>query len=269
MNRAPAFQFYPKDWLDFRVQRMSLAAQGAYLKLLCFMWKDSQDQCSIIDDDRAIATAIGVPCDIWKTLRSEIQFPGDPILEEEGNERRVLRSIRLQREAQKQRNYATQQAEKGKRGAHKRWQKDDGHGYSSGHAPAIAEGMAENSSSSSSSLKELNKEGTLIHKPEKPLPSVKPTPKKKPLPIPLPEGFTLSDDLWDWATKKQFSREWVEREFEKFCERNRATGEQYIDWEAAFRNWLLKAEEYAASRNGHSTRPTNGHSLNRRERIPL
>jgi hypothetical protein len=38
MNRPPAFQFYPKDWLDFRVQRMSLAAQGAYMKILCFMW---------------------------------------------------------------------------------------------------------------------------------------------------------------------------------------------------------------------------------------
>ena len=117
MNRPPAFQFYPKDWLDFRVQRMSLAAQGAYLKLLCFMWKDSQDQCSIIDDDRAIATAIGVPCDIWKELRAEIQFPGDPILKEEWEERRVLRSTRLQREAEKQQNYAIQQAEKGKRGA--------------------------------------------------------------------------------------------------------------------------------------------------------
>jgi len=51
MNRPPAFQFYPKDWFDFKVQRMSLAAQGAYLKLLCFMWTDSKDQCSIPDDN--------------------------------------------------------------------------------------------------------------------------------------------------------------------------------------------------------------------------
>jgi hypothetical protein len=248
---------------------MSLAAQGAYLKLLCFMWKDSQDQCSIIDDDRAIATAIGVPCDIWKELRLEIQFPGDPILKEEGDERRVLRSIRLQREAEKQHNYATQQAEKGKRGAQKRWQREDSHGHSSGHDPAIAEGMTVDSSSSSSSLKELKKEGVLNYKSEKPLSSAKPSPKKRPAPIPLPEGFTISSDLWDWATKKRYSREWIEREFEKFCDRNRATGEKYVDWEAALRNWLLKAEEFAASRNGYSTRLTNGNTLKRRERIPL
>lgn len=266
MNRPPAFQFYPKDWLDFRVQRMSLAAQGAYLKLLCFMWKDSQDQCSIIDDDRAIATAIGVPCDMWKELRTEIQFPGDPILKEEGEERRILRSTRLQREAEKQQNYATLQAEKGKRGAQKRWDKSDGHGHSTGHDPAIAEDMTENSSSSS--LKELINGGKEQSQ-EKSSSSLRPTPKKKLALIPLPDGFTISDDMWEWATKKQYSREWMEREFEKFCERNRAKGEKYIDWEAAFRTWLLKAEEFASSRNGHSTRPTNGHSLKRRERIPL
>lgn len=149
MNRPPAFQFYPKDWLDFRVQRMSLAAQGAYMKILCFMWKDSQDQCSIIDDDRAIATAIGVPCEIWKDLREEIQFPGDPILQKEG---RYMRSGRLKREAEKQQNYVRRQAEKGKCGAEKRWKKHAGQGHSTSHAPAIAQGMTENSSSSSSSI---------------------------------------------------------------------------------------------------------------------
>ena len=267
MNRTPAFQFYPKDWLDFRVQRMSLAAQGAYMKLLCFMWKDSQDQCSIIDDDRAIATAIGVPCDMWKELRTEIQFLGDPILIEEGKEPRILRSARLQREAEKQQNYAMQQAEKGKRGAQKRWQKEDSHGHSSGHDPAIAGGMTENGSSSS--LRELNKEDVLTQKPEKSLSPARPSPKKKPIPISLPEGFTISDDLWEWGSKKHYVREWMEREFEKFCDRNRATGERYIDWEAAFRNWLLKAEEFAASRNSRPARSVNGQAMNRRERIPL
>ncbi|MDR4470394.1 MAG: YdaU family protein [Nitrospira sp.] len=269
MNRPPAYQFYPKDWLDFRVQRMSLAAQGAYMKLLCFMWKDSQDQCSIIDDDRAIATAIGVPYDMWKELRAEIQFPGDPILIEEGEERRILRSARLQREAEKQRNHSIKQAERGKRGAQKRWQKEHSQGHSSGHDPAIAGGMTENGSSSSSSLKELNKEDVLAQKPEKSLSPAKPSPKKQPIPISLPEGFTISDDLWEWGSKKNYVREWMEREFEKFCDRNRATGERYIDWEAAFRNWLLKAEEFAASRNGRPPMPNNGRALNRTERIPL
>jgi hypothetical protein len=265
MNRSPAFQFYPKDWLDFRVQRMSLAAQGAYLKILCFMWKDSQDQCSIIDDDRAIATAIGMPCEIWKELRDEIQFPGDPILKEEGTDRRILRSCRLQREAEKQQNYAMQQAEKGKRGACKRWQKDDSHGHSIGQASAIAQGITEDRSSSS--LKEPKTEGAVNL--EAPHSSAQPTPRKKPVLIPLPEGFRISENLWEWATKKNYPRAWIEREFEKFCDRNRAIGEKYADWEAALRNWLLKAEEFASSRNGRSARPIHGQPPNRQDRIPL
>ena len=216
MNRPPAFQFYPKDWLDFRVQRMSLAAQGAYIKILCFMWKDSQDQCSIIDNDRAIATAIGVPCETWKELREEIQFPGGPILKEEGKDMRVLRSCRLQREAEKQQNYTTQQAEKGKRGAQIRWQKNDGHSHSSGHAPAIPQGITETSSSSSSSL---NKDTKREHRSFPANPQAPPTPKtkKKPVLVPMPPEFGISESVWTWATKQGISPHLVQREFETFC----------------------------------------------------
>lgn len=251
MNRPPAFQFYPKDWLDFRVQRMSLAAQGAYLKILCFMWKDSQDQCSIIADDRAIATAIGVPCEKWKELRAEIQFPGDPILKEEGKERPILRSCRLQREAEKQQNYATQQAEKGKRGAQKRWQKEDSHSHSSGHAPAIAQGMTENSSSSSSSL---NKDTKREHGsfPANPQALPKANTKKKPVLVPMPAEFAISDTVRTWAAKQGIQRDLVEREFETFCNDRLSKGVQYADWDRAFMTWLSRHGEFVQPRrNGH------------------
>jgi len=81
VKRPPAFQFYPKDWLDFKVQRMSLAAQGAYIKLLCFMWTDSKDQCSILDEDNQLARAIGVTVEQWLELRKEIQQDSEPIFE--------------------------------------------------------------------------------------------------------------------------------------------------------------------------------------------
>lgn len=44
MNRAPAFQFYADEHLDFKMQRLSLAAQGASMKLRAFMWRESSDQ---------------------------------------------------------------------------------------------------------------------------------------------------------------------------------------------------------------------------------
>ena len=99
--------------------------------------------------------------------------------------------------------------------------------------------------------------------------SSRPTTKRKTNLTALPEGFTISEDLWDWATKKQFPRKWVERELEKFCDHNRSKGQKYIDWDAAFRNWLLKAEEFAPSRNGHTIKRIYGHTVNGRERIPL
>lgn len=117
MNRPPAFQFYPKDWLDFRVQRMSLAAQGAYLKILCFMWADSHDQCSILDDNGLLSRGLGTTVEQWLELRKEIQCESDPIFEQKSG---YLVSARLRHEAAKQRKYRKAQSEKGKRSAQHR-----------------------------------------------------------------------------------------------------------------------------------------------------
>lgn len=117
MNRAPAFQFYPKDWFDFKVQRMSLAAQGAYFKLLCFIWKDSKDQCSILDNNDLLARAIGTTVEHWLELRKEIQHASEPLFEEKNGR---LVSARLHEEALKQRKYRKQQAIKGKLSAQQR-----------------------------------------------------------------------------------------------------------------------------------------------------
>ena len=117
MNRAPAFQFFPKDWLDFKVQRMSLAAQGAYIKLLCFLWTDSKNQCSILDEDNQLARAIGITVEHWLELRKEIQQDSEPIFEVKNG---LLVSARLRYEAAKQRKYRKLQSEKGKRSAQQR-----------------------------------------------------------------------------------------------------------------------------------------------------
>jgi uncharacterized protein YdaU (DUF1376 family) len=54
MSKAPAFQFYPKDWLSSpKVQLMSPAQEGAYVRLLAYCW-DSGD-CSLPDDDDELA----------------------------------------------------------------------------------------------------------------------------------------------------------------------------------------------------------------------
>ena len=138
INRAPSFQFYPKDWLDFRVQRMSLEAQGAYLKLLCFMWKDGPRQSSILDDNDLLARAIGTTVANWRKLRAEIQQKNDPIfIEKDGH----LHSKRLRGENMKQAKYRKQQAQKGKMSAQQRLNR--------GSTVAQPEGKSSSSSSSS------------------------------------------------------------------------------------------------------------------------
>lgn len=52
--RTPAFQFYPGDWLSStNVSLMSPAEEGAYIRLLCYMWNDPN--CSLPDDDQVLA----------------------------------------------------------------------------------------------------------------------------------------------------------------------------------------------------------------------
>lgn len=143
MNRAPAFQFYPKDWLDFKVQRMSLSAQGAYVKILCYMWSDSSDQCSILDDDELIARALSTTVEQWLELREEIQRKNDPIFQIKDG---FLISKRLKQESTKQRKYRKTQSDKGKKSAQQR--------FNRGSTTVQPKG---NSLSSSSSSKEKDK----------------------------------------------------------------------------------------------------------------
>jgi hypothetical protein len=114
MNKSPSYQFYPDLWLDKKVIRMSDAAQGAYQRLLCFMWKDSENQFSIENNDKIIAKLLGISHRKWKNYRAEIQWLGDPILIEENG---MLISKRLRKEKEKQ----IIRSNKAKESADKRW----------------------------------------------------------------------------------------------------------------------------------------------------
>lgn len=58
MAKDPYMPFYVNDWLSSpRVARMTLEQQGAFLRLLCFLW--SSGDCSIEDDPQVLATLSG------------------------------------------------------------------------------------------------------------------------------------------------------------------------------------------------------------------
>ncbi len=122
MNKAPAFQFYPRDYLEKRVLRMDLEAQGAYMQILCYMWLDSDDQCSIENDLKVISRLLGITPTKARKLLGQIQWPGDPILLEEGDR---LVSKRLRKVRQEQ----IALSKKRKNAAGARWgNKDDANG---------------------------------------------------------------------------------------------------------------------------------------------
>jgi hypothetical protein len=83
MSRAPSFQFYPRDWRDFKVARLSLEAKGAYIDLLGFMFLDSSDACSLLLDIPLIAKALGVSPRKAAKLVAEMQLPGAELFIEE------------------------------------------------------------------------------------------------------------------------------------------------------------------------------------------
>ena len=142
-DRPPAFQFYAKDWLDWKVLRMSDAAQGVYIRLLAHMWKDSKDQCSLPDDDKQIAAVLGKRKGTWQKLRAELMPNDDPLFHREGGR---LISHRLRKERKQQEMHRKRLSEAGVSGAAKRWR-----GHRPGHSEAIARPMAPDSSSTSSS----------------------------------------------------------------------------------------------------------------------
>ena len=121
MNRPPAFLFYPKDWDDFKVQRMSYEIQGIYLKILCLMWKDSKDQCSILNNDKFISNALGLSLKKWRAAKKEIQYDGDPLLKETDEK---FTSNRLKKEVKKLKDYRKTQSIKGKKSAFLRKTRD-------------------------------------------------------------------------------------------------------------------------------------------------
>jgi uncharacterized protein YdaU (DUF1376 family) len=55
MNKPPAFQFYPSDWLSStKISLMTPAEEGAYIRLLCHAWGDPQ--CSLPNDDEILSS---------------------------------------------------------------------------------------------------------------------------------------------------------------------------------------------------------------------
>lgn len=71
-DRAPSFQFYPRDFVsDPAVMAMGLAAVGAYIRLLCAAWV--QDEPGVLPaDDRVLGRLAQATPAEWRKVRAEV-----------------------------------------------------------------------------------------------------------------------------------------------------------------------------------------------------
>lgn len=67
---------------------------------------------------------------------------------------------------------------------------------------------------------------------------------EKPKQTTVPDGFVPSERGMEWA-EKSWPPEFVRAETEKFVDHFRGTGGKKSDWEAAWRNWMRRAEDMA------------------------
>ena len=59
-GKAPAFQFYVRDWLsDPQLKMASLSSRGMWIDLLCFMW-EAPERGKITGSENEIARLLGI-----------------------------------------------------------------------------------------------------------------------------------------------------------------------------------------------------------------
>jgi len=84
---------------------------------------------------------------------------------------------------------------------------------------------------------------------------VAPAPKPRKVATTWPEGFALDDRRRAFAKERGFGEHEINRMWERFRDRNQARGEQYANWDAAWRTWVNNQVEFKnRDRQQHTAR---------------
>lgn len=139
-EKAPAFQFYPKDFLtDSHVVAMTLAERGAYITLLCLCWMDHSipaDPCVLA---RLCAVSSAVFQRLWPALEPCFVVSNGRLVQP-----------RIERERRKQHEYREMKAAAGHKGGRATAEAKQTRSRDAADGPA--ESSPPSSSSSSSSI---------------------------------------------------------------------------------------------------------------------
>jgi uncharacterized protein YdaU (DUF1376 family) len=179
--RAPAFQFYPKQWLgDDKVMGMDWDARAMHMHLMCIAWQQDPP-CTIPDDDAMMRRWLANP-ENWPDLKAQI-LTAWKLTDGRWSQAGLLAEF----------NKQTAFRESRKNGAKSRWSCN---AHADAHASTNSCINDALQSSSSSSTSDLNTKGA-----DAPVDVPKPEPKPKPAPKEkTPQGDLpawLSREVWD------------------------------------------------------------------------
>lgn len=144
VDKSPAFQFYPADYLaDAKVQFLTSAQEGVYIRLLCYCWREGT-----------------IPADVDQALMSckrdakkkDVEYVLENLFLPSTDAKRLIHP-RLEKERAKQAEFSKKASEAGRKSAAKRQRAFNGRstGVENGLPKTPTESQPKSNSSSSSS----------------------------------------------------------------------------------------------------------------------
>ena len=208
MGKAPAFQFYVRDWLsDPQLRMVSHQSKGIWIDLLCYLW-ESPDRGKLEGTDQQFIKMIGCSKEEWEQFYQDANVTKFADVTNSNGYVTVC-NRRMFRE------------EKDRRDTRLRVQKHREKKSSNGSSNDSVTPPSSSSSSSSPLKKERNS-------------------KRKSL---IPEDYKLTQEHIDYAVSKGVTEN-IRGIFEGFCIYHRKQGSKFVNWFAAWQTWIRKKLEF-------------------------
>lgn len=236
--------FYVSDYIA-DTMHLTCEQHGAYLLLLMCHWRMG----SLPDDPRQLAMICHVELqvfdeEIWHVLRPFFDIKDGKMTQK-----------RLMKERKKTSAISRKRSVAGKSGAKQRWSEgDDLHvnGKANGIANAMANAITPTEQidghlhlQSQLHIPLVGIKGSMRGNAASP-DAGKPAPKPPKRAMALPDNFSPNEEGFDLADRLLGDR--VSAEFDKFRDHHLKTGKAYKDWDAAWRGWVRRADEFHQQR---------------------
>lgn len=217
-RKSPWFAFYASDYVQ-GARSMTLAAQGAYVALLC----EQFDKGVVPSDDRAICRILGVFPDEWESIRDEVLAKFEEV---EGG----LANARMAKEREEREGIRKRRIE----AANKRWENEGGDASASakGMQVHLQNGCKRDASADASACVLHDASTSTSTSTSKTSPKEKTPPQTREPKLPHGDKFAETWKLWQDFRKQKRSKLTpitIERQLAKLAKLDEATAIQTLE----------------------------------------